>query len=209
MDPVARLFRKWRYGDEVVVVSGLPRSGTSMLMKMLDAGGVPAFTDDLRISDVDNPGGYFEHERTKELEHEKDKSWVRSGRGRALKVISHLLKALPDDNFYRVILIRRDLEEIIQSQNTMLEHRNEPNPVSDSKAAEFFRNHLIDAKVYARLNPNFDLLEIHYRLALADPLSASREIDNYLGGGLDVQAMAAVINRDLYRNRNAEAGPAK
>jgi len=209
MNPVARLLRKWRYGDEIIVISGLPRSGTSMLMKMLDAGGVPVLTDDLRTSDVDNPGGYFEHERIKDLENDKDKSWVRSARGKALKVISHLLKALPDDNFYRVILIRRDLKEIIQSQNIMLEHRNEPNPVSDRKAVEFYRNHLIDTKVHVRLKPNFDLLEIHYRLALADPLSASREIDNYLGGGFDVHAMAAVINHDLYRNRNTGTGQAK
>lgn len=206
MNPASRILRKWRYGEEIVVVSGLPRSGTSMLMKMLDAGGVPVLTDELRTSDVDNPGGYFEHERIKDLESEQDKSWLRQARGKALKVISHLLKALPDDNYYRVILIRRDLEEIIQSQNIMLENRNEPNPVADRKALEFYRNHLVDTKVYARRRPNFDMLEVHYRLTLADPLSVSREIDAFLGGGLDVQAMAAVVNHDLYRNRNTGAG---
>jgi len=206
MNPVARLLRKWRYGGEIIVVSGLPRSGTSMLMKMLDAGGVPVFTDELRTSDVDNPGGYFEHERIKDLESEQDKSWLRRARGKALKVISHLLKALPDDNYYRVILIRRDLEEIIRSQNIMLEHRSEPNPVADRKAMELYGNHLIETKVYARRRPNFDILEVHYRLTLADPLSVSREIDTFLGGGLDVQAMAAVVNHDLYRNRNTGAG---
>lgn len=180
-----------------------------MLMKMLAAGGAPVVTDELRTSDVDNPGGYFEHERVKDLEQEKDKSWLRLARGKSLKVISHLLKALPDDNFYRVILVRRDLEEIIQSQNIMLDHRDEPNPVADRKAMEMYRNHLIDTKVYARRKPNFDILEVHYRLALADPLSVAKEIDNYLGGGLDVRAMAAIVNHDLYRNRNTGAGQAK
>ena len=208
MNPASRMLRKWRYGDEIIVVSGLPRSGTSMLMKMLAAGGVPVLTDELRTSDVDNPGGYFEHERIKDLESEQDKSWLRQARGKAMKVISHLLKALPDNNYYRVILIRRDLEEIIQSQNIMLENRNEPNPVADRKAMEFYGNHLVDTKVYARRRPNFDMLEVHYRLTLADPLSVSREIDTFLGGGLDVQAMAAVVNHDLYRNRNTGAGQA-
>lgn len=209
MNPVLRLLRKWRYGDDIIVVSGLPRSGTSMLMKMLDAGGVRVFTDNLRTSDTDNPGGYYEYERIKDLENENDKSWLRSARGAALKVISHLLKALPDDNYYRVILIRRDLGEVIQSQNIMLENRDEPNPVSDQKAMEIYGKHLIDTKVYARRRPNFNLLEVHYRLAVADPLSVSREIDSYLGGGLDVHAMAAVVNHDLYRNRNTETGQAQ
>lgn len=174
-----------------------------MMMKMLHAGGVTVLTDNLRTSDEDNPEGYFEHERIKDLEKEQDKSWLRDARGKALKVISHLLKELPDDNFYRVILMRRDLEEILASQNIMLARRTEPNPVSDQKALELYGRHLIDIKVYARRKPNFELLEVHYRLALGDPLACSRQINEFLGGGLDVEAMAAVVNPKLYRNRDA------
>jgi hypothetical protein len=195
------LLRKFRYGEPIVVVSGLPRSGTSMLMKMLVAGGVPVITDDVRSSDEDNPGGYFEHERIKDLGNEQDKTWLRAARGKSIKVISHLLQSLPDDNYYRVILMRRDLDEILASQNIMLERREEENPVEDQKAKDLYSKHLITTKVHARRKPNFELLEMHYRKALADPMASAREINDYLGGGLDVQAMAEVVNPDLYRNR--------
>jgi hypothetical protein len=195
------LLRNFRYGEPIVVVSGLPRSGTSMLMKMLVAGGVPVITDEVRSSDDDNPGGYFEHERIKDLEKEQDKSWLRAARGKSIKVISHLLQSLPDDNYYRVILMRRDLDEILASQNIMLERREEENPIEDQKAKDLYSKHLITTKVHARRKPNFDLLEMHYRKVLDDPMASAKEINDYLGGKLDVQAMAEVVNPDLYRNR--------
>jgi hypothetical protein len=193
------LLRNFRYGEPIVVVSGLPRSGTSMLMKMLVAGGVPVITDEVRSSDDDNPGGYFEHERIKDLEKEQDKSWLRAARGKSIKVISHLLQSLPDDNYYRVILMRRDLDEILASQNIMLERREEE--IEDQKAKDLYSKHLITTKVHARRKPNFDLLEMHYRKVLDDPMASAKEINDYLGGKLDVQAMAEVVNPDLYRNR--------
>ena len=97
-----RAFRR-QQGEPIVIVSGLPRSGTSMLMKMLDAGGMEIMTDSERLADIDNPKGYFEYERVKDLEKESDKSYVREGRGKVLKVISFLIKDLPDNNDYRVI----------------------------------------------------------------------------------------------------------
>lgn len=201
MSLIRILLRKFRYGEPVVVVSGLPRSGTSMLMKMLVAGGVPVITDEVRTSDEDNPGGYFEHERIKDLENEQDKSWLRAARGKSIKVISHLLQSLPDDNYYRVILMRRDLDEILASQNLMLERREEDNPIEDQKAKDLYSKHLITTKVHARRKPNFELLEMHYRKVLDDPMTSAREISDYLGGRLDVQAMAEVVNPELYRNR--------
>ena len=114
-------FRKQKYGEPVVVVSGLPRSGTSMMMKMLEAGGLAVQTDDLREADVDNPKGYYEDERVKDLEKMDDKSWIQESRGKVLKVISFLLKDLPEDNYYKVIFMRRNLEEIMASQNKMID----------------------------------------------------------------------------------------
>ena len=198
---ITMLLRNFRYGEPIVVVSGLPRSGTSMLMKMLVAGGVPVITDEVRSSDDDNPGGYFEHERIKDLEKEQDKSWLRAARGKSIKVISHLLQSLPDDNYYRVILMRRDLDEILASQNIMLERREEENPIEDQKAKDLYSKHLITTKVHARRKPNFELLEMHYRKVLDDPMNSAREINDYLGGKLDIQAMAEVVNPELYRNR--------
>src|SRR5262245_65195845 len=139
--------RRRRYGEAVVIVSGLPRSGTSMMMKMLEAGGVPIMTDAIRTADVDNPKGYYEYERVKELEKETDKSYVREGRGKALKVISFLLKDLPDDNYYRVIFMRRDLDEVIASQNKMLDRRKEEAIDDHETMAEAYRHHLAAVKL--------------------------------------------------------------
>src|SRR6185295_15833711 len=104
---VQRLLRRFRYGKPIVVVSGLPRSGTSMAMKMLEAGGLPVVTDGRRSADEDNPRGYYEDERVKDLYREGDKTWVRESRGKAIKVISFLLKSLPPDNNYKVLFMHR------------------------------------------------------------------------------------------------------
>lgn len=195
------LFQRLRYGEPVVVVSGLPRSGTSMLMAMLEAGGLPLLTDAKRHADPDNPRGYFEMESVKSLGEQQDKAWVRNARGKGLKVISYLLKELPDDNAYRVLFARRDLAEVIRSQNVMLERQQQPNPVDDAKALDLFRKHLVNVQLLMRRRRNFRLLEVAHRDALADPRRTAVAINAFLGGRLDVERMAAVVDRELYRNR--------
>ena len=195
------LFQRLRYGEPVVVVSGLPRSGTSMLMAMLEAGGLPLLTDAKRHADPDNPRGYFEMESVKSLGEQQDKAWVRNARGKGLKVISYLLKELPDDNAYRVLFARRDLAEVIRSQNVMLERQQQPNPVDDAQALDLFRKHLVNAQLLMRSRRNFRLLEVAHRDALADPRRTAVAINAFLGGRLDVERMAAVVDRELYRNR--------
>jgi len=194
-------FRRRKYGEPVIVVSGLPRSGTSMMMKMLDAGGVPVMTDAIRKADVDNPKGYYEYERVKHLEKETDKSYVREARGKALKVISFLLKDLPDDNFYRVIFMRRHLDEVIDSQNKMLDRRGENSIDERETMAEAYRNHLAAVKILVRKRSNFSMLEFRYDEAVKNPRAAGREVNAFLGGRLDEAAMTAVIDAELYRNR--------
>ena len=161
-----RWWLKRRYGEPVVVVSGLPRSGTSMMMRMLEAGGVAPLTDGERRADIDNPNGYFEVERVKRLEAETDKSYLRQGRGKAVKVISFLLKDLPDDNFYRVIFMRRHLDEVISSQNRMLDRRGEEVIDERESMAEAYRNHLAAVKILVRKRPNFEMLEFRYDAAV-------------------------------------------
>jgi len=139
--------RKRKYGEPIVIVSGLPRSGTSMMMKMLEAGGLSVMTDAIRQADIDNPKGYYEYERVKNLEKETDKSYVREARGKVLKVISFLLKDLPDDNFYRVVFMRRHLDEVISSQNKMLDRRGEDAIEDRETMAEAYRNHLAAVKI--------------------------------------------------------------
>ena len=207
MNTIRQLIRKCKYGKEIVVVSGLPRSGTSMLMNMLHSGGLEVITDRIRESDPDNPKGYFEDERVKNLEKDQDKSWLRGTRGRTIKVISHLLKELPSENYYKVILLRRNIEEIVASQNKMLDRRGEPNPISDEKAIEAYRNHLINTKVFLRRTPNFEMMELQYTQIVNEPVEAAAKLNEFLGGSLNVKAMASVVDPALYRNRVENADP--
>ncbi len=200
-NPLTRLLRRWRYGDEIVVVSGLPRSGTSMMMRMLDAGGLPIMTDGLRTADEDNPKGYYEHERVKDLEKDPDSSWVREARGKVLKVISHLLKELPDENYYRVILMRRDLSEVVASQNKMLVRRGEENPIEDERVTDLYGKHIIHTKVMCRERPNFELLEVRYTDALDDPAAFAATVNRFLGDRLDLEEMKGAVDPSLWHNR--------
>jgi hypothetical protein len=203
LDRIRAWHRRRRHETPVYVVSGLPRSGTSMMMRMLEAGGIPPFTDGERTADVDNPEGYYEFERVKDLERDPDKGWVREARGRALKVISLLLRQLPDDNAYRIVYMRRNLDEVLRSQDKMLDRLGNPAaPGGDLEAMkEAYRNDIVSARLHARRKPNMELLEIHYGAAVADPAAAARAVNEFLGGHLDEAAMAAAVNALLYRNR--------
>ncbi len=198
---IKRALRRRKYGDEIVVVSGLPRSGTSMMMRMLDAAGLSILTDNERTADADNPKGYYEHERVKDLESETDKSWVGEARGQVLKVISHLLKDLPEEHFYKVIFMRRDLDEVVASQNKMLERREEDNPLDDVQTKQFFLRHLVQVQFLVRDRPNFQMIEVRYKDALDDPAAFVGIVDDFLERGLDTGSMAAVVDQQLYRNR--------
>tara|TARA_B000000460_G_scaffold183378_1_gene131525 strand:+ start:448 stop:1107 length:660 start_codon:yes stop_codon:yes gene_type:complete len=203
-NPVSSFLRKLKYGDDVIVVSGLPRSGTSMMMKMLDAAALSIMTDNERAADEDNPKGYFEYARVKDLKDEADKSWVREARGQVLKVISHLLETLPDENFYRVILVRRDFDEIIASQNKMLERRGEENQAADSTVKEAYIRHLVDIRYMVRRRPNFEMIEVQFMQAMEAPRIFATDVNKFLGGNLDVESMMAVVDLELYRNRKRD-----
>lgn len=201
LNAIRRIVRHRKYGDEVVVVSGLPRSGTSMMMRMLDAAGLPIMTDNERSADIDNPKGYYEYERVKDLEEDPDRSWVKKARGKVLKVISHLLSALPDENYYLIVFMRRDLDEVVASQNKMLERRGEDNPLDDDKTKDYYLRHLVQVKFLVRNHPNMEMIEVFYSDAVKDPRAFVDRIDRFLGGGLDTAAMAKVVDAQLYRNR--------
>lgn len=206
LSPLTRLIRKWKYGEDVVVVSGLPRSGTSMVMSMLQAGGLPVVTDEARAADEDNPKGYFEFEKIKDLAEMDDKSWLRDARGKAIKIISHLLKELPEDNYYRIIFARRDLEEVIASQNIMLDRQSESNPVDDAKAIELYRKHLVNVRFLVRRKPNLEMIELTYGDTLSDPRASAERINSFLGGNLNTEQMSAIVDERLYRNRKEQLG---
>jgi hypothetical protein len=192
-----------RLGPPIVVVSGLPRSGTSMMMRMLDAGGLDLVTDRVRAADEDNPRGYFELEQVKELDKPGDKSWLKNHRGKVIKIISLLLKDLPENHFYKVILMRRDLDEIIASQNKMLDRRGEAGKRGeDAKMIHAYRTHLRRVNSMLADRPVFDALNIEHRAVINHPLEQAKNVARFLRMNLDTTRMAQAVDPELYRNRS-------
>lgn len=184
----------------VTVVSGAPRSGTSMMMRMLEAGGIEPLTDGERTADRDNPAGYYEFERVKRLRD--DRAWLDDAEGRAVKMVHVLLRDLPPDRPYRVLLMRRNLAEVVESQRRMLERLGRPlGALSDERKAEIFRRQLDDTERWLDAAPVFSRLTVDYNRMLGEPRPEIERIAAFLGGGLDVEAMAAVVDPSLYRNR--------
>lgn len=202
MTPIlAGLMRRIKYGKPVVLVSGLPRSGTSMAMKMLAAGGLETIVDNVRAADEDNPKGYFEDERVKDLAEMQDKGWIRQARGKVIKVVSSLLQYLPHDNYYKVVFMRRNLREVLASQAKMLERRGEENTATDEDLMRMYASHLDKVAFQLRYRSWFDVLYLDFAEVVADPEKAARAMNEFLGGGLDVEAMAMQVDPNLYRNR--------
>ncbi len=195
------LLRRLKYGKPIVLVSGLPRSGTSMAMKMLSSGGMETIVDNIRTADEDNPKGYFEDERVKELAEMEDKTWIRDARGRVIKVVSSLLQYLPQDNFYKVVFMRRNIQEVLASQAKMLDRRGEENTAEDDEMTRMYESHLDKVKFQLRFRDWFDVLYLDFADVVADPEAAANQINDFLGGGLDVKAMAMQVDPNLYRNR--------
>ena len=188
--------------NAVIIVSGLPRSGTSMLMAMLSAGGVELITDGVRAPDEDNPRGYYEFELVKGLDKGGDTAWLERARGKAVKIISQLLPHLPATHHYKIIFVRRDLTEVLASQKKMLERRGEAvGQASDQDMARWFTRHLdqLDAQLAARAN--CAVLYVEHRDVLRAPAEVAERIDRFLDMGLNVTKMSQVVDQQLYRNR--------
>lgn len=187
--------------EPVIVVSGLPRSGTSMVMQMLAAGGMPVFTDSTREADEDNPRGYFEHQAAKRLA--KDKAWLREAGGKAVKIVAQLLPNLPPRLPVKVLLIERDLEEVLKSQAKMLQRGSQSGAALDSvRLGAVFTSQLQTVRRVMASRPTAEILGLQHAGVLADPASAAASINQFLGGHLDEAAMAAAVDSALYRNRS-------
>ena len=184
----------------VVVVSGLPRSGTSMMMKMLEAGGLELVTDSIRSADEDNPNGYFEFERVKQMTS-GDRVWLDGAGGKVVKVISALLEHLPDDRNYKVLFMEREIQEVLASQKKMLDHRGETSRVSDEEMAEQYRAHLKAVKPWLARQPHMEVLYVGYNSMMSDPEPLCRRVIEFLDLPLDFEKMRSVPNAKLYRNR--------
>jgi hypothetical protein len=186
--------------DWITVVSGLPRSGTSMMMKMLEAGGMEILTDHERKADTDNPKGYYEFERVKKLP--EDTAWLPEAVGKAVKVIARLLRDVPEGCRCRVLFLHRDLREVIASQNAMLTRRGKSvNPADDEAMMRIFHKHLRETILWMEERPEIAFIEMQHREMVENPAVAAARIRDFLELPLDTAAMAAVVDPRLHRQK--------
>lgn len=186
--------------DWVTVVSGLPRSGTSLMMQMLGSGGMPLLADAHRPPDADNPRGYFEYEPAKATK--TDARWVAGGVGKAVKLVHLLLPDLPDGYAYRVVLMGRDMSEVLASQRAMLDRLGRRGAdLSPERLAEVFAAQLRRVRDWAARRPHVALLDVDYHHVIQDPAGQARRVNQFLGGRLDERAMSAAVEPTLYRQR--------
>jgi LPS sulfotransferase NodH len=185
----------------VTVVSGLPRSGTSMMMKLLEAGGLPPVTDNIRTADEDNPKGYYEFERVKQLP-KGDVAWLADAQGKVVKVIAALLPHLPGGYQYRVIFMQRAMPEVLASQRQMLIRRGEdPDKIPDDMIAKLFEKHLKQVNDWVSQQPNVERLDVNYNEMLKNPQPFIEQVNDFLGNQLDAAKMASVVDPSLHRQR--------
>jgi len=184
----------------VTVVSGVPRSGTSLMMSMLAAGGLDPLQDDRREADEDNPRGYFEFEAVKRLK--QDSSWVAGAAGKVVKVVHVHVRDLPRTGpSYRVVLMKRDLAEVLRSQKKMLARRGQPGGnLSDERTMALYARQLADLEAWMAAEPAFSFLPVDYGPLVRAPGPAVAAVNRFLGGGLDEAAMAACADPSLYRS---------
>jgi hypothetical protein len=182
----------------IIIVSGLPRSGTSLMMQMLDKGGVPVVTDHIRTADQDNPRGYYEYERVKRIK--EDVSWLPESRGKAFKMVSQLLYELPASERYGIIFMERDLDEMLISQEKMLARLNKP---SAPRAAieRAFREHLRKVRGWLAGQANIEVLSVSYNNLVERPEEEAERVSAFLGGNADKESMSKTVDPLLYRNR--------
>jgi len=188
----------------ITIVSGLPRSGTSLMMQMLDAGGLPVLSDGERKADTDNPKGYLEWERIKQLP--KDPSLIAEAEGKVVKVISQLILSLPADYEYRIVFMQRPLPEVLKSQDEMLRRRGNADAISSSSTdtsaiEEAFQRHLIEVNRWLAGRRNLQVSRVHYHRVLREPKAVAEEIAAFLQVPLDIEAMVRQVDGSLYRNR--------
>ncbi len=186
--------------DKIIIVSGLPRSGTSMMMQMLEAGGTLIVADNIRKSDEDNPRGYYEFEKVKKIK--EDVSWLDDCHNKAFKMVSELLHHLPQDKKYKVIFMRRNMQEMLASQRAMLDRLGRKGAgVSTEKMAELYEKHLRNVERWLAKQDNIDVVYVKYNEVIDNPEENAKVVSQFLGDRLNVEKMTGVVEKSLYRRR--------
>ncbi len=187
---------------DIIIVSGLPRSGTSLMMQLLDKGGIEVVTDHIRTADTDNPRGYYEFERVKKVK--QDPSWLPAVRGKAVKMVSQLLYDLPATERYRIIFMERHLGEVLDSQEKMLLRLGrEAAPRTEMTKA--YTLHLDRLQSWLAKQANMAVLRVEYGAIVAEPEREAARVKEFLAGRLEVVEAVGAIDPGLYRNRKAGA----
>lgn len=185
----------------VIIVSGLPRAGTSMMMQALEAGGITPLTDNIRKRDIDNPKGYYEYEPVKRTK--TDSSWLQKAEGKAVKMVFSLLHDLPDDYEYRVVFMQRDMNEVLSSQQKMLDRLGRKGAdIGKDMLAKHFQTQLSKTEHWINTKDNFSILYVNHREMINFPKIQCELVDTFLGGVLNSDAAAAVVDTSLFRNRS-------
>ncbi len=186
----------------ITIVSGLPRSGTSMMMRMLEAGGMPVLADHQRATDEDNPKGYYEFEAVKKTA--EDDSWLQRAKGAAVKMVYRLLYDLPPNYHYRVLYMRRNMEEVLASQRAMLSRSGDcASEASDQHFALLFQREIDKSLQWLKSQDHFEYVEVDYNQMLTTPHHHIMNVSIFLGGDLDTDAMYEVVDPSLYRQRSS------
>jgi sulfotransferase family protein len=184
--------------NDIIVVTGLPRSGTSLMMQILQSIGIEPFTDNQRLPNGSNPKGYFEHELVKTIEH--DSSWIEDVKGKAIKIVSPLLIYLPSNYKYKIFFMDRNYDEIIQSQERMIAESNISNSgIEPEILKQIFIKDLEHACNWIREQPNCESLEISHSKLLKNPKSEIDKICDFLELIVDLDNAIKVIDKKLYR----------
>lgn len=190
--------------NRITIVSGLPRSGTSMMMQMLEASGMEILTDNIREADTDNPRGYYELEQVKKIA--EDTSWLAGAQGKVVKMISMHLSHLPSDHQFNIIFMLRDIKEVLLSQDKMMNRLNTTGAALDhDQMAALYERHLAQIQGWLEQQPNIEVLYMNYRDILSKPDLAATELLEFLDKPLPIDGIAAIVDDSLYRNKVSEA----
>ena len=181
----------------ITVVSGLPRSGTSMMMQILEAGGIPPITDNVRQADTDNSRGYYEHELVKALVRGNQGS-LKDAQGKVIKVVSTLLRYLSQKHQYKVIFMHRELQHVLASQKRMLNNLgSNADQENDSQLTQFYTEHLSKINSWLNQRDNIQVLHLNYADLLADPKKNIKQLLNFLELDLNSRKMLTVIDASM------------
>jgi hypothetical protein len=186
----------------ITVVSGLPRSGTSLMMKMLEAGGMELLIDNIRQPDQDNPKGYYEFEHVKQL-NKGDFEWLADAQGKVVKIIATLLPYLPDTYEYRILFLRRKMSEILASQRKMLIRRGaDSDKISDEQMSQVFEKHLQNVEEWISKQANITYLDVDYNKLIETPFPFIDQVNKFISLELNLAQMVKIIDPNLYRQRS-------